>query len=102
MEEADKSCDALAQRGCAEDSPLPAAIDEAMTLAMITNSITKSAIVDYRVLRAAVKKTVTQKLVSLPAFEKQFSPMWQYCDKTPKKIESEHETENRQQFEPRR
>ena len=55
MEEADKSCVALAQDGCAEDSPLPAAIDEAMTLAMITNSITKSAIVDYRVLRAAEK-----------------------------------------------
>jgi len=57
MEETDKNLvDALARHGCAEDSPFQAAIDEAKTVARITNSIPKSDIVDYRFLRAAVNK----------------------------------------------
>jgi excinuclease UvrABC nuclease subunit len=57
MEEAYKYLvHALAQDGFVEDSSLQAAIDEAKTLAKITNSIPQSDIVDYSFLRAAVKK----------------------------------------------
>jgi hypothetical protein len=57
MEEAENNpVGALAEDGCAEDSSLQAVIDEAKTLARITNSLPNCDIVDFRFLRAAVKK----------------------------------------------